>query len=348
MVTTLRGTDPGSVSRLGGLLRTTADTLSGDLAALPATSPLAQLATATADQVDAIGSALQVHAQELAEAAAAYSRLQERAAALGLIVTDWTVTEPFGLIGSDVAARRGVERPQVQAQADRLASRLARGRAQLARQLAQASQQVARASAEAISEQLQAIVNVTRAVLAKTPPELSSDIIDRGMVLTWHAPAAIEVVFDMMTDEAFHSRVCEATHAMSYSATVSRQSDGATVITHREMPTNSFPDFARSMVGQSIDIGETIVYGPPGPHGTRIGEMSISMGSAPIHLKGDIRIIPADDGTEVIIEGNLKASIPFVGGKVESAAAPSVISGIHKEYGVGLAWLAERGHTDQD
>lgn len=64
MVTTLRGTDPlGSVSRLGGLLRTTADTLSGDLAALPATSPLAQLATATADQVDAIGSALQVHAQ---------------------------------------------------------------------------------------------------------------------------------------------------------------------------------------------------------------------------------------------------------------------------------------------
>lgn len=110
---------------------------------------MAQLATATADQVDAIGSALQVHAQELAEAAAAYSRLQERAAALGLIVTDWTVTEPFGLIGSDVAARRGVERPQVQAQADRLASRLARGRAQLARQLAQASQQVARASAAA-------------------------------------------------------------------------------------------------------------------------------------------------------------------------------------------------------
>ena len=37
-----------------------------------------------------------------------------------------------------------------------------------------------------------------------------------------------------------------------------------------------------------------------------------------------------------------------LGGKVESAAAPSVISGIHKEYGVGLAWLAERGHTDQD
>lgn len=37
---------------------------------------------------------------------------------------------------------------------------------------------------EAINEPLMAIVNVVRSVLAKTPPELSSDIIDRGMVLT--------------------------------------------------------------------------------------------------------------------------------------------------------------------
>jgi rod shape-determining protein MreB len=37
---------------------------------------------------------------------------------------------------------------------------------------------------EAISEPMAAIVNVIRAVLAKTPPELSSDIIDRGMALT--------------------------------------------------------------------------------------------------------------------------------------------------------------------
>ena len=36
---------------------------------------------------------------------------------------------------------------------------------------------------EAIAEPLAAIVNVVRAVLAKTPPELSSDIIDRGVVL---------------------------------------------------------------------------------------------------------------------------------------------------------------------
>ncbi|MER3467197.1 MAG: rod shape-determining protein, partial [Thermoflexus sp.] len=36
---------------------------------------------------------------------------------------------------------------------------------------------------EAIQEPLQAIIGVVRAVLERTPPELASDIIDRGMAL---------------------------------------------------------------------------------------------------------------------------------------------------------------------
>ncbi len=37
---------------------------------------------------------------------------------------------------------------------------------------------------ESIQEALEAIVNTVRAVLAETPPELSSDIIDKGMIMT--------------------------------------------------------------------------------------------------------------------------------------------------------------------
>jgi rod shape-determining protein MreB len=37
---------------------------------------------------------------------------------------------------------------------------------------------------EALQEPLEAVVNTTRMVLAKTPPELSSDIIDKGMIMT--------------------------------------------------------------------------------------------------------------------------------------------------------------------
>ncbi|MBC8163066.1 MAG: rod shape-determining protein [Roseiflexaceae bacterium] len=37
---------------------------------------------------------------------------------------------------------------------------------------------------EALQEPLEAVVNATRVVLAETPPELSSDIIDKGMIMT--------------------------------------------------------------------------------------------------------------------------------------------------------------------
>jgi len=53
---------------------------------------------------------------------------------------------------------------------------------------------------EALAEPLTAVVNVIRAVLAKTPPELSSDIIDRGMALTGGG-ALLREIDTMLTRE---------------------------------------------------------------------------------------------------------------------------------------------------
>jgi rod shape-determining protein MreB len=54
---------------------------------------------------------------------------------------------------------------------------------------------------EAIEEPLMAIVNVVRAVLAKTPPELAADIIDRGMALTGGV-ALLREIDTLLTREA--------------------------------------------------------------------------------------------------------------------------------------------------
>jgi rod shape-determining protein MreB len=54
---------------------------------------------------------------------------------------------------------------------------------------------------EAISEPMAAINNVVRAVLARTPPELASDIIDRGMVLTGGG-AMLREIDILLTQEA--------------------------------------------------------------------------------------------------------------------------------------------------
>lgn len=55
--------------------------------------------------------------------------------------------------------------------------------------------------AEAIEEPLAAITHVVRAVLAKTPPELAADIIDRGMALTGGG-ALLREVDTLLTEEA--------------------------------------------------------------------------------------------------------------------------------------------------
>ncbi len=146
MVTPLRGTDPGSVSQLGGILRTTAAALAAGAAELHPGTPLVTLCVTTATHLDSMGSALQVQAQELAEAAVVRSRLRERATAAGLELREWSVIEPFGVVSAEVAARRCLDQAQLQAQADRLAAQVARTRSRLVRELAQARVHLAQAA----------------------------------------------------------------------------------------------------------------------------------------------------------------------------------------------------------
>ena len=146
MVTPLRGTDPGSVSQLGGILRTTAAALAAGAAELHPGTPLVTLCVTTATHLDSMGSALQVQAQELAEAAVARSRRRERPTAAGLELREWSVIEPVGVVSGEVAARRSLDQAQLQAQADRLAAQVARTRSRLVRELAQARAHLAQAA----------------------------------------------------------------------------------------------------------------------------------------------------------------------------------------------------------
>lgn len=154
MVSGLGGADPGSVSRLGGALRTSAARLAADhvgLTSAAGQTPLGTLTGLVVQRLDALGSALQVHSQELAELTVAATALGDRVRVDGLHLDGWRVVEPFGIATSQAAARRLAAQPELQAQADRIASRIGRIRAQLARQLDQASADLAAAARTARS-----------------------------------------------------------------------------------------------------------------------------------------------------------------------------------------------------
>ncbi|MGB8384200.1 MAG: DUF2505 domain-containing protein [Dermatophilaceae bacterium] len=152
-------------------------------------------------------------------------------------------------------------------------------------------------------------------------------------------PASPDEVFVMMTDEEFIERKCAAQHATNYSAAVELDGDEAIAIAKRELPTRGFPDFLRSLVGNSILVVETVQWSGARASGARTARLTVTMGSAPIGLTGTITLEPGGLGTIVTYDADLKARVPLVGGKVEQAAKPTLLTGMRKEFETGQAWL---------
>ena len=146
-------------------------------------------------------------------------------------------------------------------------------------------------------------------------------------------------VFAMLIDEDFQARKCVATGALSHSVSVSAQGDRTVIVSNRDLPTDGFPDFVKSLVGATLAVTETQDWGPAGPDGARLGRLTVDIAGAPIDLAGTLSLAPAAQGSVETVDGDLKARIPLIGSKIERAAAPAIESAMRAERETGQAWL---------
>lgn len=153
-------------------------------------------------------------------------------------------------------------------------------------------------------------------------------------------PAAPEAVFAMLTDEDFVRQVCEATGAVRHEAGVEYAGGGAVVTTRRELPTDEIPDFIRRFVGQTLTVLRVDTWGPAAADGSRAGSLTVEIVGAPVRMTGTLRLRAGGAGTVEDVDGDLKASVPLIGGKVERAAEPAIRSALRTEEQLGQAWLA--------
>lgn len=151
--------------------------------------------------------------------------------------------------------------------------------------------------------------------------------------------ATPDEVFAVLADPAFQEAKCAATGAISYSASVQAQGDATVISTKRELPADGLPDFARSMVGNTLTVVETQTWQAPGADGARTGTVAMTVPGAPITLKGTLALDAAGQGTIEHLDAELKASIPLVGGKIEKAAAPAIEDAITIEGRTAHEWL---------
>jgi hypothetical protein len=154
--------------------------------------------------------------------------------------------------------------------------------------------------------------------------------------------AAPDAVYAMVTDPAFQVRKCVEAGAHHHEAAVQPAGEGARVVTKRDLPSDGLPDFAKSIIGSTLSVTETYQWGAAQDGGVRSGTLTVEVKGAPVAMKSTVRLAPSPLGTEITIDGDLKASIPLLGGKVEKAAAPAVVHAIRSEHETGERWLAER------
>jgi hypothetical protein len=95
-------------------------------------------------------------------------------------------------------------------------------------------------------------------------------------------------------------------------------------------------------VGDTIDLQQTDVWGPAALDGSRTGTIAIDLVGAPVTLRGTLSLIPDGAGSVMSIAGKIKASVPFVGGKIEQAVHGGLIEAARREEQVGKEWLSSR------
>ncbi len=148
--------------------------------------------------------------------------------------------------------------------------------------------------------------------------------------LVVHAdPAA---TFALLTDPGYVEDVATTTGGTEAEVSCTPSDDGgATVVSARTLPAE-LPSYAKALVGDHVRITETRVFGPAAADGSRDGTVSVDFAGAPMSAEGTLRLEPGPDWVTVTtVSMSLKASVPFVGGKIEKFAAEEIEKYLAKE-----------------
>lgn len=149
--------------------------------------------------------------------------------------------------------------------------------------------------------------------------------------------AGVEDVFEIITSQE-HQEAKLAEQSDSSSVEITEQAGAVGVHTERTLPTEGMPGPMVSIVGSTLAITEQQNWSHPQADGSRTADLEITVAGAPVRLVGRIVLAPTDGGSSLAVDADLGCSVPFVGKKVETAAAPA----IEESFDLEVRLLTER------
>lgn len=154
--------------------------------------------------------------------------------------------------------------------------------------------------------------------------------------------AGPDAVYAALTDEQFLVRKSEAIEATDITASVERTAEGAAVQLRRTVELH-LPGFAKKLTGSHVTLVDEQRWRPAEVDGSRVASVSGTLGGHSGGLTGTVAITPAGpDASTVVVEGEVKVSVPIVGGRIEKLITGLVRDMLDSDQRVLTAWLAER------
>ncbi|TDD10543.1 DUF2505 domain-containing protein [Saccharopolyspora terrae] len=123
--------------------------------------------------------------------------------------------------------------------------------------------------------------------------------------------------------------------------------DGARFQTRQGVPVDKLPSLARTVVGGDLLIDRSESWRRE-EDGHYTGEIAAEVAGAPCSITGSmwLRDIVAPTGTavsELVVEGSVKVTVPFVSGKLEDLVVDQVQKMLVDEDNFTAAWLVQHG-----
>ncbi len=149
--------------------------------------------------------------------------------------------------------------------------------------------------------------------------------------------AAPESVYGLLLDPEFVIAKCLASGSIEATAEAITEDGHTTLVSRRVLPAK-LPGFAKKFVGETLTLIETQQWHEP-QGGSRTASFLVDFGNNPISFHGSIALDPDGAGTAVRTEGEVKCTVPFVGGRIEGVAKDWIGKYLAKEQTVASEWL---------
>jgi hypothetical protein len=149
--------------------------------------------------------------------------------------------------------------------------------------------------------------------------------------------AAPDDVFAMLGETSFREEVCKEQGLTDCTVRIDTADATLSVDIAQTRSSEGIPGFARKFVGDEIHIRQREDWS-----GATDAALEVTIPGKPGHLTGTVTLRPDGTGTVHTISGELKVSIPMVGGKIESLIAELLHHALEAEQRVGARRLAGR------